>query len=179
MGCFAHGHIDFRGADGNWERAEELGDLLTQSYDFYGSLFGVRNDTGFSPIAASRGIPGDIQAGFHAWERERDADEEEAAKAGVLGFGSRGRNDYDHPGYRSEGVGGERHGHTWILYSELLAIDLNEPGPGTPPTPAGRGGHATRGAAMGGFYQNLVDAMAPYAKKYGPENVRVVVWFDG
>lgn len=177
MGCYAYGRIEVKGEDGVWTTLVALGESLWQSYDFYGSLFGVRNTTGLAPIAEGRGLPPDIKARYEAWEKERD--EERTAASAVVGFGPNSDRISDHPGYHNHGLGGDRHSHTWILYSELISIDLDEPVPAGHVTAPGREPLVNRGEAMGACYKRLVNIMGSIAQKHGPDNVRAVVWFEG
>ncbi|HKS71284.1 MAG TPA: hypothetical protein VJQ45_12745 [Ktedonobacterales bacterium] len=79
-------------------------------------------------------------------------------------------------------------GETWVLWSELAAIDWDEegeeeyideeplhivyaePGPGRRP--------ARRGDFLNGGWATLFQMMALLAEQFGADNVRLSVWFD-
>jgi hypothetical protein len=62
MGVDIDGVVEYR-ADGGWHLAARLGKAYQgRDYDLFGWLFGVRNHTGFEPMAAGRGVPDDLAA---------------------------------------------------------------------------------------------------------------------
>ncbi|WP_073815562.1 hypothetical protein [Kitasatospora sp. CB01950] len=60
------GHLDADDAE-PWVKAVDLWPLYDQSdYAAFGCLFGVRNDAGFRPLAARRGLPDDVSSVLRA-----------------------------------------------------------------------------------------------------------------
>jgi hypothetical protein len=119
----------------------------------FGSLFGWRNgDHGFRPVAAGRGSPAHISTEYFV---ERD------------------------------NYGGQV-GETWALWSELAAIEWKEEGEayiddvgvikGYEP---GSDRHLERRRDyLKGGWALLFEMMELLGRDYGPDNVRLTVWFD-
>jgi hypothetical protein len=75
VGTDIYGGIEYRhpgvGSDryqgDTWLTAISLWPLYDQTdYAAFACLFGVRNHAGFTPLAADRGLPGDLSAGLRA-----------------------------------------------------------------------------------------------------------------
>lgn len=61
MGCDIHGTIEGRHAHRDWwDYVVDIGGIVGRNYDLFGNLFGVRNMAGFEPAFPDRGIPEDI-----------------------------------------------------------------------------------------------------------------------
>ncbi len=50
----------YPGGPRRWTAVVNVVEIVARNYGMFGSLFGVRNDYGFRPIAPSRGIPADV-----------------------------------------------------------------------------------------------------------------------
>ncbi|HEV8192678.1 MAG TPA: hypothetical protein VGP82_14525 [Ktedonobacterales bacterium] len=50
-----------------WTPVIRITDLVERNYGMFGSLFGVRNDYHFRPIAPDRGQPSDLSAELEEW----------------------------------------------------------------------------------------------------------------
>lgn len=80
MGCDIHGRVEvdraskFDDEEGWWSVASHLSPFVGRRYDAFGCLFGVRNNAGFEPIAADRGIPDDAarktREAHESWGRD-------------------------------------------------------------------------------------------------------------
>lgn len=194
MGISINGYIEVRdafmieiGREARWLGVVHLDHLLsTRDYLMYHSLFGVRDDTDFTPIAPERGIP--IDASHAVLEAlEIEFDEQDGSLEEEL-----------------EQIWG-----SWILFQELRAIDWEEIATtGTAweyknGEPTGGGLHfpvgserrtkgadfeedgsiwkfecITRRESLGTSGPLLYDLMEVLAKYHGAEHVRAVVWFD-
>jgi hypothetical protein len=84
--------------DEAWYAVINAGQLLEQSYHTFGSLFGVRDRSRFSPIAAHRGLPDD-------------------ASETVIEEGGTPPDGKNWSAY---------HSHTWISWAELKAVNWAE-----------------------------------------------------
>lgn len=79
-------------------------------------------------------------------------------------------------------------GETWVLWSELAAVDWDEEGADLvweqPPRgwdyaePGAGRRHERRGDYLVAGWENLMQTMATLAQQHGAENVRLAVWFD-
>jgi hypothetical protein len=181
MGCDIHGWIECYSEDIEWliaegpERAERLNPWrgvlhLTavapgRNYELWGGLFGVRNRLGFRPIAEGRGRPPAVSAILRQAFEEVDALERE----------------WGH---------GEFHSYTWITSAELAAVDWDELSQVAPDYPRGDGavpdGHAgggprpiQRAETLDPEWEVVLAVMRHLGSLWGPERVRLVVWFDG
>ena len=99
MGCDIHAYAEVRQANGTWKKAKvKVPD--DRNYTAFAILAGVRNSYGVTPISAPRGLPEDTAT--------RDTDDTDA--------------DLDSPDHVWLGD----HSHSWLLLSELMAIDYNQ-----------------------------------------------------
>lgn len=61
MGADIHGFVEHRpfpkSSPEYWETVINVGNMLGRNYEMFGLLFGVRNYSGFNPIAPNRGFP--------------------------------------------------------------------------------------------------------------------------
>lgn len=101
MSTDIHGFIEVRPwpqrvVDGStpWQAAIDLSLLALGESDGFGCLFGVRNTTGLTPLAARRGVPADASDGVRRLFDQLEAD-----------------------------FAGEAHSHTWLAWTELEALD--------------------------------------------------------
>lgn len=65
MGCDIHMHAERVGDEGTWELVEGFDLFSIQSYTLFAWLAGVRNEYGFKPLAAQRGLPEDTSCSVH------------------------------------------------------------------------------------------------------------------
>jgi hypothetical protein len=60
MGTDLTGWVEIqRGYDTQWDGVLRVGPIVGRTYGMFGSLFGMRNEAEFLPIASNRGIPSD------------------------------------------------------------------------------------------------------------------------
>ena len=156
MGTDISGWVETRTPGSEWWDATiRIDHIVYRQYGMFASLFGVRNgapgDEQFRAIAPGRGVPPGASEDF---------------SSDFGGFGVR---------------------ETWVLWSELAAIDweeegeeyideepphivYGEPGPGRR--------RERRGDYLNGGWATLLKLMAVLAEQFGPDNVRLSVWFD-
>lgn len=157
MGTDIHGFVETRRSDSEWwDAAIRIHNIVYRQYGMFASLFGIRNggsqvieDGEFRAIAPARGEPPHASSYF--------------------------LSDWNHFGV----------GETWVLWSELQQIDWQEEGEGyidedgycfAEPGPGRR--HERRGDYLNGGWATLFKLMETLAEQFGPENVRLSVWFD-
>lgn len=132
----------------HWHAVVMIEDLVDRSPGMFRSLFGHRNHGEIRPIAKGRGLPPDASV------EVKSACEDDGAV-----------------------------GTTWILWSEIAAIDWDEEETEmplldidalyyTPAEPARRKDYLVEG------WGTLFKIMEVLAAEYGPEGVRLSVWFD-
>ncbi|MEW2519956.1 hypothetical protein [Actinacidiphila alni] len=212
MGADIHGMVECRlwhvheedGETGEWHAAIGLDVLYAgQDYDAFGCLFGVRNDAGFRPLAAGRGLPADTSGAVRAELSGWGAD---AHSASWISWAEVARVDWDEPAestdrrvhrYRRTADGLSYEGKSVWDPAHAAALAAR----GTPPTAAGGppdGAWWQDGAewAVGdtvfravrlrrrdavppdGEWQPVWTTMRTLAALHGEDNVRLVVWFD-
>ncbi|WP_326671110.1 hypothetical protein [Streptomyces sp. NBC_01257] len=208
MGADIHGFVECRTrwadpADA-WTAAVDL-DLLYmgQDYDAFGCLFGVRNHAGFAPLAADRGLPGQISGAARAELDDWGAD---AHSLSWISWGEVKRVDWDEP---AETTDRRVHAYevvdgAWTLVSKAVwsarfarvaglpadpVTDASE-GDGREDWPEGtewrdgdrlyRVERMTRREAVrpDGEWKPVWSVMEALAAVHGDENVRLTVWFD-
>lgn len=106
MGCDIHAYVETRQQDGSWKKADiDVPD--DRNYVAFAKLANVRNGSGFAgtdtgdeiaPIDQPRGIPNDTSI----IDNNLDCENPESVWLGD-------------------------HSHSWVLLSELLAVNYNEP----------------------------------------------------
>jgi hypothetical protein len=116
----------------------------------FGSLFGVRNDYGFRPVAAERGVP--------------------------FGISSELMDYYEVPADPADRGNDWALSPTWITQRELQSVDWQEfgekPEPGTAPGPTRQ-----REEVVTPGWRTVLDIMEVLARQFGDDGVRLVVWF--
>lgn len=161
MGADIYGWVEIRPPDSEqWDAAIRIHDIVYRQYGMFASLFGVRNDgNGATEVGRFRAIaPG------------------RGAPPGSSGY------------YAEEldGSGGGV-GETWVLWSELAAIDWDEEGKHyiavEPPhsvsvVPGPERRHERRGDYRNNGWATLFTLMRVLAEQFGADNVRLAVWFD-
>lgn len=185
-----------RASEPGWEFAIDLGQLYdTRDYDSFGCLFGVTNLAGFEPVAAKRGLPDDLapqtaelaarwtyfSPTWVSWAEIAAVDWGERAarpdariheyvrdEAGQWRFrGKAGQN----PRFaRLVGMSVQESAQTlWPDGSEWLDGDVLY-----------RAETLTRADAVrpDGPWRPVWSVMGTLAGLHGPDNVRLVVWFD-
>ena len=160
MGTDIYGFVETREPGSEWwDSAIRIHDIVYRQYGMFASLFGVRNG-GSDATEAGR---------FRAIAPDR------GAPPGVSEFYT----------YERENLGGV--GETWVLWSELAAIDWDEEGDfyigidpphivSVEPGPGRR--RERRGDYLNGGWETLFKMMALLAVQFGEDNVRLSVWFD-
>jgi hypothetical protein len=132
----------------SWEGVIAIRYLIVQSYGMFESLFGVRVAHGLRPIAANRGLPPDASSRTKADIGMRE--DEVSAPSWLVA-------------------------PSWVLWSEILAIDWTETGTAVfPPATVPE----TRLQQMTATRKMLFRIMRLLGKQFGVHNVRLVVWFD-
>ncbi|UBU15826.1 hypothetical protein [Nonomuraea gerenzanensis] len=169
-----------------------------QDYDAFGCLFGVRNRLGWTPVAAGRGLPADASEQVRAdherlahldgavrgctwvsWAELRDLDMTvRPAARGVL----RIRPD------RDSSIHQHRIDDQW---PEEVVRSYGVPPMGDSPVGAPAGRWRAPGATLeygpltrldvlgpGTGWEHVFEVMRALARRFGPDGVRLVVWFD-
>jgi hypothetical protein len=135
----------YPGCPRRWTAVVRIDEIVTRNYGMFGSLFGVRNDCGFRPIAPARGIPDDISGELQE-------------------YGDVPPDPGSWP-------------PSWITWREISEIDWNEfgthPAPGRDVTESAR-----RRDVLSPGWQTVLDVMELWARQFGADGVRMVVWFD-
>ncbi|MFB6631968.1 hypothetical protein ACFCWY_18890 [Streptomyces sp. NPDC056362] len=191
MGTDIHGFVECRAAFrtlevedvSGWHGAIDL-DLLYGGcdYDAFSCLFGVRNYAGFRPLAAKRGLPGDVsdetRREYEAWGRG-------AHDATWIGWEELSRVDW---GERAERVDDRVHEFTrdpsgdWVLTGKGFwgRDDRPEGDEWIKDGRLFRRVHMSRRDAVpeGGDWAPVWAVMRALADVHGDEHVRLVVWFD-
>lgn len=161
MGTDIYGWVETREAGSEWwDSAIRIHDIVYRQYGMFASLFGVRN-----------GAKGATGAGrFRAIAPGR------GAPPGASEFYAEELASY------GGGVG-----ETWVLWSELAAIDWDEEGADfigiEPPhilcgEPGPGRRRERRGDCLNGGWETLFKLMTTLAEQFGADNVRLSVWFD-
>jgi hypothetical protein len=178
MGTDIYGWLQVSQTPGYWIGALDAGVVLERDYDVFGCLFGVRNYANFAPLFADRGAPPDSDIGegcngltWATYDELKRIPLDEAALAQDARIGC----------YEVDASGNERRTGkgAWSGAADphLARIDAGES------VRVGnqifRRGTLTRRDALGtrGF-RILMDVAEIFAREYGAENVRLVVWFD-
>jgi hypothetical protein len=150
-----------------WDAAIQIRHIVHRQYGMFASLFGVRNTSRTS-------TSGYIGNGVTTVGRFRAI----APGRGV----PEGASEQYAETFDSAGIGA-----TWVLWSELAAIDWEEEGEdyldeGPPhevhaePGPGRR--RERRGDYLHGGWVTLFELMRVLAEQFGADNVRLSVWFD-
>lgn len=194
MGADIHGFVECRATFGavlgsgrgvgeDWAAAIDLGLLYGgRSYDAFGCLFGVRNYAGFRPLAAHRGLPGDVSeqvraayeslgrdghsASWIGWAELERVDWGESAETvdeRVHRFAFDAERGWVRTGKALGSRRGRSEGAEWVEGDTLFRVV-----------------RLTRRDAVpeGGEWAPVWVAMRALADVHGAENVRLVVWFD-
>jgi hypothetical protein len=141
-----------------WNSAIRTHDIVYRQYGIFAGLFGVRNG----------GSEATEDGRFRAIAPGR------GSPPGASGNYEEERDAY-----------GGAVGETWVLWSELAAIDWDEEGEEYignddrvyyEPGPGRR--RERRGDYLNGGWATLFKMMALLAEQFGAENVRLAVWFD-
>jgi hypothetical protein len=130
----------------------DVGSIIDQNSDMYGSLFGVRNVSLFRPLAPDRGFPKDLSLVV----AEQVEQLQPYLVIGAVGHAS------------------------WLTWTEIDGIDWDELAQTTEPVGLSSVDQiATRRDALGQPWVLLFDLMRRLAQDYGGDNVRLDVWFTG
>jgi len=186
MGCDIHGWVEVKEKYG-WASVICIDELIWRNYDMFGSLFGVRNYAGFRPIAPNRGFPEDASyitkrdykgwgidahsATWITWKEIKEIDWEEEAE----------REDARIHVYKVREDGTLEYRHKFLWSSELTHEDyriLREKKELRKDNIVYKLEKIKRKDALSNDWKALFELMEVLAKRYGDENVRLVVWFD-
>lgn len=161
MGADIFGWVETRDPGAQWwHSAIRIHDIVYRSYAMFASLFGIRNGP-TNPSEDGR---------FHAIAAGR------GAPPGASEFYVGERDNY-----------GGQVGETWVLGTELAAIDWDEEGVEDidfelPHTVIEESGQTLRrerrGDFLNGGWITLFKLIALLCEQFGAENVRLCVWFD-
>lgn len=160
MGCDITGWVEFSDTTPSRQHAEgaqwwgviNAGLLLGRNYALFGSLFGVRNTTGFDPVAADRGLPSDL-----SMRTGRDAQWEECHSHTWVTWAELAAVDWDERAPDGEDEDPRIDGD----------LDRDEPPE-----------RISRRQTLDGDWHLLMEMAEPLVRRYGAERVRLVVWFD-
>ncbi|MCO8271792.1 hypothetical protein M1L60_14435 [Actinoplanes sp. TRM 88003] len=191
MGTDIAGGVEIRphGPASPWLLADVDLDDLPRHYDAFGLLFGVRNYAGFDPVAPGRGLPGDASPELRKLQLTDDEHDHTWVTWTELS-----RIDWDAPAprvddriHKYEGtrfVGKSGFGADW----QAVAGESADPrGSSYPEGTEWRSGdriwrveRLTQSDVLRTDPQlaTLFDTMRNLANQHGPDNVRLVVWFD-
>ena len=184
MGTDIHGWVEVkRNEKYGWEAIIFISDFIHRNYDMFGCLFGVRNYAGFRPIAPDRGLPNDI-----SWYVEKDYKEwyDDGAHS-VTWITWKEIKSID---WEEEGESEDARVHVYIdgkyyykfLWSNELTEEewekLSKQKKLVKGSTEYRLEKIKRREALTEDWELLFELMEFLAKKYGDENVRLVVWFD-
>jgi hypothetical protein len=179
-----------------WELAMSLGQLYeTRSYDSFGCLFGVMNFAGFAPVAAGRGLPEDV-----AQETARLAAQWLYFAPTWVSWAEIAAVDWDEPAVRPDARIHEYirdEAGQWRLqgkaeqnpqFARLVGMSPEEAAAASWPDGSEwldgavlyRAETLTRRDAVrpDGAWRPVWSVMQVLAALHGPNNVRLVVWFD-
>jgi hypothetical protein len=173
-----YGHRDPPGGPLVWHDVVWAGILLNRNYNAFGCLFGVRNYSGFVPIAPERGLPSDPSRRVreqaerpnsdysHSWvtwaelkgvdwtESVVDAWVHQYRKSKTGYYVEFGARMLDPPGSRQEG-------ESWQEGDVLCRVE-----------------RIARRQSLDDTYEMVFEVMETLAKRFGDDQVRLVVWFD-
>ena len=159
MGCDITGWVEFSDTTPNRRHAEgaqwwaiiSAGLVLGRNYALFGSLFGVRNELGFIPVAADRGLPSDLS------ERAgRDGTWEEYYSHTWVTWEELAAVDWDEEAPDQGDELGQSDGHP----------DRDEPPE-----------RISRRQTLDADWHLLMEMAEPLVRRYGADRVRLVVWF--
>lgn len=197
MGCDIHGRVEVDHwskfddeGDSWWCVASHLHPFVGRRYDAFGCLFGVRNNAGFEPIAADRGIPGDAarktREAYESWGRD-------AHSASYFTYAELQNIDWSKPAKQLDGrysvldenkePTGTKFGFAsgWadVISENREAIDAGEAVPNEAGDKYIQRRRLTREDAIAGDWDwFLNEHLGHLAERFGEGAVRVVVWFD-
>lgn len=152
-----------------WRALMDISLVVERSYAIFGSLFGVRNEDGFSPIAAGRGFPHD------ASDRVLRDSADGAVKPTWLGPEDLAHVDWDEVGAREVERGGEVFEYQMMDSSgQTSSIQSHEHGEVEHEVRK----RWSRDEVMTPGWRATLAIMQALALRFGAQGVRLVVWFD-
>lgn len=179
------GHVEVHDASG-WLAVIDAGALVPKHYDLFALLFGVTGYAGFDPLFAGRGLPPDATTlGSH--EPQRDG----SFGATWVSYAELAAVDWTREAERLD----ERVHHFTIAADGterfVGKVLLSSCPPSVRAALAGEG-QAREGSDLhrrrrlrrsdvraGTYFDVLFDLMRALAGRFGPDDVRLVVWFVG
>jgi hypothetical protein len=191
MGCDIHGFVEvnqFPQQKNGWYAIIDIAHLVGRNYDMFGQLFGIRNYTGFKPIAPDRGVPkllswtvreelekwdGDGHSHTYLtlediekinWDEESKEYDERVHIYKLDKNGNREDAVFAKAGWSSilDSHKEELEKNKQVIVNDHLYIYEKE----------------KREDALSTAWVCLFDLMRTLAKHYCKENVRMVIWFD-
>ncbi|MEU6868377.1 hypothetical protein ABZ924_34970 [Streptomyces sp. NPDC046876] len=159
MGADIHGFIECRVTygtideeDSSWDAAIDLSLLYNgNSYDAFGCLFGVRNYSGFRPLAEGRGLPPDVTEEVRGYYED---DPYLYHSASWIGWEELAAVDWDEPNLP---VDARVHEYRITRVERMTRREA---------------------LSQDGRWAPVWATMKALADVHGPEYVRLVVWFD-
>ena len=182
MGTGISGWVEFRDAENDavideirWFAVIDTSGILRRNYSLFGSLFGVRNRTSFTPSAAARGLPVDTSPAVREdsqWEGSYGHTWINLAELEAIDWDETGFDGLLHVGP----IGAAERQVTQALKpdSPLLGVEAEWIENGVRRSVP----RITRRAALEAEGQLVLKMMQLLGERYGSECVRVVVWFD-
>ena len=158
-----------------WAAAISTAGILSRNYSLFGSLFGVRNGTSFTPIAAGRGLPIDASKAVTedaAWEGSFGHTWISLAELDAINWAEIG---FDAPTQMKPANGAE-----WLA-SQVVKRSI---APSEHEKYLGKKGYIirvpsiTRRDTLGLEGELLLKMAAPLGERFGGDRVRLVVWFQ-
>lgn len=180
----------------DWSAVVAADRIIDRNYDMFGCIFGVMNYARFAPLAAGRGMPDDASELVR-----KEANPLWARHASWITWAELASVDWEEP---APEVDDRLHEYCpdesgKLVYvckyrwtpeiEELTGLSLEDSVRGVTPWPAGRewalpGGGVLRAEGMrrsqavDAATRTLFDLMEVLARRFGPERVRWVAWFD-
>lgn len=185
MGTDIHGWVELLDPlTEEWEATIDIEWLVGRNYDMFGQLFGVRGYTGFAPIAERRGLPADVSRDI---AKERDDPDWHSfthiaqREIAAIDWGEESPElDERVHQYVRQG-GGLQAVSKFAWSSQLSDAEYERMGAGEAVEKGGfvyRRERVKRGDGLCDDWRLLFDLMKRCAEDYGPDSVRLVVWFD-
>ena len=192
MGCDIHGAVEVReypDSGGWWNRYLDLSGFVGRNYEMFAILFGVRNYSAWTPVAADRGFPDDADYSTKEEYQHWEGDAHSASWVTWAELEAVDENS-ETPGYdgwvhvyapNESGTGELEEVMSFGGSSELSDADMRALDAGETITRGKqvyRRQKATFRQSIGSDWKRLFAHMELLAKDFGDENVRAVVWFD-
>jgi len=172
-------------ADDEWTGVIKIGMIVAGNYDMYGCLFGVRNYTGFRPVAYNRGLPTNASDETKAEYTQYGT---EAFSPSWIAWPEIAAIDWSEEALDYRVYHYKRYDNGQVVYQQMKSLTRNHPrfedmyegmmweeGDTVYKVQSIR--KQTILDILPGW-QLIFEMMAVMAMRYGNENVRLVVWFS-